>query len=122
MIKDRVIQKRIKGKVLAMAMTAVMASFFVPWGVGAADGDTSTTPGGGGTQTPPSSGGALIGDLSQTDYTISGTTCYTKEGKCQGHIIDGADSKTNGIIVEGGVHDIILKNTNIDVRDRKSVV
>ena len=33
MIKDRVIQKRIKGKVLAMAMTAVMASFFVTMGV-----------------------------------------------------------------------------------------
>ena len=36
MIKDRVIQKRIKGKVLAMAMTAVMASFFVPLRVEAA--------------------------------------------------------------------------------------
>ncbi len=36
MIKDRVIQKRIKGKVLAMAMTAVVASFFVPLGVEAA--------------------------------------------------------------------------------------
>ena len=44
MIKDRVIQKRIKGKVLAMAMTAVMASFFVPLGAEAADlelGDAS---------------------------------------------------------------------------------
>lgn len=113
MIKDRVIQKRIKGKVLAMAMTAVVASFFVPWGVGAVDGDT--TPGDGGTQTPPSSGGLLIGDLSKADVKISGTTCYTNEGKCKGHIIEGYTTNANGIIVEGGVHDIILKNTTIDV-------
>ena len=42
MIKDRVIQKRIKGKVLAMAMTAVMASFFVPLGAVAVEGDDSS--------------------------------------------------------------------------------
>ena len=37
MIKDRVFQKRIKGKVLAMAMTAVMTSLFVPLTADAAD-------------------------------------------------------------------------------------
>ena len=43
MIKDRVIQKRIKGKVLAMAMTAVMASFFVPLRIEAASVSTPIT-------------------------------------------------------------------------------
>jgi hypothetical protein len=117
MIKDRVIQKRIKGKVLAMAMTAVMASFFVPLGVGAVDGDT--TGGGTGTNpTPPSSGSLLRdADIVTTDVIIEGTECYTKEGKCQGHLIDGKGQKVtkNTIKVQGGIHDITLKNVIIDV-------
>lgn len=124
MIKDRVIQKRIKGKVLAMAMTAVMASFFVPLGVGAVDGDASTTPRGTG------SAGVKIthtitnnGDLKITasgDWTHGNQTgkCYTQGNKCVGHIITGS-TDANSIIVEGGTHDIILDGVDIDVSNVK---
>lgn len=116
MIKDRVIQKRIKGKVLAMAMTAVMASFFVPLGVGAADGDTTT--GGGGTQDI-----RISHDITAGDVIIENTDCYiTSDGsnRCKGHIIRGKDGTetTHTIKVQGGIHDIILDNVNINVADK----
>ena len=118
MIKDRVIQKRIKGKVLAMAMTAVMASFFVPLGVEAADDDT----------TGGSTSGKIIHDINSNsdlvitasgDWNNGGQTgkCFTQGNKCVGHIIRGTGTATtNNVTVQGGTHDITLENVNIDVR------
>ena len=116
MIKDRVIQKRIKGKVLAMAMTAVVASFFVPLGVGAAEGDATT--GGGGTQDI-----RISHDITTGDVIINNTDCYiTSDGsnRCKGHIIRGNSGTeiTNTIKVQGGIHDIILDNVNINAANR----
>lgn len=108
MIKDRVIQKRIKGKVLAMAMTAVMASFFVPLRAEAAaiphtlQADT---------------GHNLVFDANgyYSDTQSTPITCFTEaDGSCCGHIITGATTSTHGIEVKGGVHTIILNGVSID--------
>lgn len=110
MIKDRVIQKRIKGKVLAMAMTAVMASFFVPLRVDAAIPHTLAN-----------GEGILVLTADNKYYYIKadGTkttpiACTESNGTtCSGHIITGKTH--NGIKVEnGGNHKIILSGVTID--------
>lgn len=104
MIKDRVIQKRIKGKVLAMAMTAVMASFFVPLGAEAADlelGDAS--------------GGYLEFSAEGYRYTKDGTEAFTKcEENCTHTIKTKNKTSKYGISVTGGTHNIILDGVDID--------
>ena len=112
MIKDRVIQKRIKGKVLAMAMTAVVASFFVPLGVEAAQTVQTSQRAGNGN-----------GNLILTDegyyWEKAGIDTITSCGTsgCEGHTITGTgtDSVEWGIKVESGKHDIIMNNVNIDL-------
>ena len=107
MIKDRVIQKRIKGKVLAMAMTAVMASFFVPLRVEAAAlelGDKTR--------------GYLEFSAEGYRYTITGeeafTPCDKGEDGCTHEIKTSNGTATAGIAVTGGTHNIILNGVDID--------
>ena len=107
MIKDRVIQKRIKGKVLAMAMTAVMASFFVPLRLEAAAlelGDKTR--------------GYLEFSAEGYRYTITGeeafTPCDKGEDGCTHEIKTSNGTATAGIAVTGGTHNIILNGVDID--------
>ena len=109
MIKDRVIQKRIKGKVLAMAMTAVVASFFVPLGVEAAELELGGT-----------TKGFLEFSAEGYRYNKTGTEAFIDcptdgDGNCT-HTIRSATGGASkyGISVTGGTHNIILKDVNID--------
>lgn len=119
MIKDRVIQKRIKGKVLAMAMTAVMASFFVPLRIEAASVSTPIT---------SSSTSNLL--LESTGYHFEGEevkNCFTVKDEnghdiCCGHTItnDGTESSF-GIKVISGNHKVTLDNVKINTTKEKTL-
>ena len=115
MIKDRVIQKRIKGKVLAMAMTAVVASFFVPFKVNAAATSTSINKDTGGTfvLTADYKWYTLKPDGTKTEE--SSDKCLDDKGNCAGHTFNGTKGSQSeyGIKVEGGNHKITLKDVEI---------
>lgn len=107
MIKDKIIQKKIKGKVLAVAMTAVMASLFVPMVGNAADLPESVDWSGG-----------QIDDASFSTNSTDITTGFgcMKNGSCTGHTIKPGNSitgGTQGVIVKSGHHYIKLEDANI---------
>ena len=79
MIKDRVFQKRIKGKVLAMAMTAVMTSLFVPLTADAAE-DLTKLPW---TAATPTITGAYL----NTGDVVIQENCSGSGKTCQGHVV-----------------------------------
>ena len=100
MIKDRVIQKRIKGKVLAMAMTAVMASFFVPLRAEAVNYTHE------------------IDKLKSSELEITADGC--KDG-CGGHEIIGAQTGQNfRIRVISGTHNITLNGVTVSAANGAS--
>lgn len=107
MIKDRVIQKRIKGKVLAMAMTAVMASLFVPMEADAATDISkvkfSTT--------------IQTSDITTGNVAISETSLCYGTGECVGHRVTANTDDGNGIIVQSGHHYIQLDGVDIKTAD-----
>lgn len=107
MIKDRVIQKRIKGKVLAMAMTAVMASFFVTMGVkaGPEEGNLQDITGSG---------------LNTAPFSL--TINSHDGGECPGHYFKDTVSKGHGIRVEGGKHRIVLEGATINAEAAESAI
>ncbi len=115
MIRDRAIQKRITGKVLAMAMTAFMASFFVPLGVEAAENLTWG-------HEQDLSGldtGNLV--LEKGKWQIEGGGPSGSCGEtCTGHKITGTNSGTYGIQVKSGTHRILLDNAIIDTAKNPS--
>ena len=115
MIKDRVFQKRIKGKVLAMAMTAVMTSLFVPLTAGAAQGDASSKH-----TVSNFKANLVLANNKQIGWHWDGETgtaaenCYDANGVCQGHKIMASGSGGYGIKVEKGAnHRVILSKTTI---------
>ncbi len=105
MIKDRVIQKRIKGKVVAVAMTAFMASLFVPLGVRAADGNDNIVD----IDFDPTMQVYVLGDGT---YPLKDGTIQNENGSCPGHKVRAnKGSIIQSIKVErGGDHKIILEN------------
>lgn len=104
MIKDKIIQKKIKGKVLAVAMTAVMASLFVPM-VGNAAEDISNI----------SCNLPITAAQMNTDpgAVLKSTDGCMKDGVCQGHYVSEPAPTAVGIDVESGHHYIKLQNANI---------
>lgn len=103
MIKDKIIQKKIKGKVLAVAMTAVMASLFVPVRVDAAD------------EIPECELVISEGDINggTGSAVLKSTDTCSATGKCKGHIVKGDMNDAAGIDVQSGHHYIKLQGTNI---------
>lgn len=118
MIKDKIIQKKIKGKVLAVAMTAVMASLFVPVRVDAADSRYATKEE---TECFHNPGDTFTSNLILQENPNQGwkwengsadANCYdSKTGLCKGHKISG--NRNYSIIVEGGNHRIVLDGASI---------
>nr|WP_302144214.1 FN3 associated domain-containing protein [uncultured Schaedlerella sp.] len=110
MIKDRVFQKRIKGKVLAMAMTAVMTSLFVPLTADAADAALTW----GQTQDLAAlNKGNLV--LEEGGWKIEGGGLTGKCGEeCTGHKVTGTTKSGYGIVVKSGKHRILMENATID--------
>ena len=114
MIKDRVIQKRIKGKVLAMAMTAVMASLFVPLGVEAAHNDVTIGASERSTIVLTEEYKWYVINKDGTEGALSTDTCLV-DGECSGHKFIGSGPSQYAIKVAGGKHKITLKDVNTDL-------
>lgn len=109
MIKDKIIQKRIKGKVLAVAMTAVVASLFVPVRADAADEIPATV-----TYDKKIEGTAFTGG---PDNKAEIATGCSGSGACTGHIIttpSAVSGGTQGVLVSSGHHYIKLEDANIE--------
>ncbi len=126
MIKDRVFQKRIKGKVLAMAMTAVMTSLFVPLTAGAAEVDTGFSH----TVNPADfKSNLILTSNKQIGWHWDGetgeasTNCYDANGVCKGHkILNVTNSNGYGIKVEKGAnHRIILSDSSITTQSAAQI-
>ena len=113
MIKDRVFQKRIKGKVLAMAMTAVMASLFVPLTADAAE-DLTKLPW---TAATPTITDAYL----NTGDVVIQENCSGSGKTCQGHVVAFRTGQAKGsIVVQKGHHYIKLEGA--DIISEKSVI
>lgn len=105
MIKDKIIQKKIKGKVLAVAMTAVMASLFVPM-VGNAAEDISNI-----SCNLPINAAQM--STEPAGAVLKSTDECMKDGVCQGHIVTESAVKAVGIDVDSGHHYIKLQGADI---------
>lgn len=106
MIKDKIIQKRIKGKVLAVAMTAVVASLFVPVRADAAEDISKIN-----CNLPITSESMNTGP---NGAVLKSTDACMKDGVCQGHYVsDKPTGDTVGIDVDSGHHYIVLRNVDI---------
>ncbi len=106
MIKDKIIQKRIKGKVLAVAMTAVMASLFVPVRADAASEIPATV-----VFDHMVNDNAFNGGEEQKQNIAKG--CSTN-GECTGHTINSSlTDGTQSVVVSSGHHYIKLDSANI---------
>ena len=114
MIKDKIIQKKIKGKVLAVAMTAVMASLFVPMVGNAAEEDVSKVPW---TAAPTIDAASLnAGDIIIPENCSGGKAC-------QGHKIEinqGSTSVKGSIRVQKGHH--YIKLSGADFTSEQSII
>lgn len=92
-----------KRQFLAIILTALTATLFVPGTVGAVDGSQGSPP------TPPKDPGTtsnlieLDMTLHQTDVELTQEMC----SPCKGHYVHGI-SAGGGIVVKSGVHDIII--------------
>ena len=106
MIKDKIIQKRIKGKVLAVAMTAFMASLFVPVRADAASEIPATV-----VFDHTVNNSAFNGGEEQKQNIAKG--CSTN-GECTGHTINSSlTDGTQSVVVSSGHHYIKLDSANI---------
>lgn len=120
MIKDRVFQKRIKGKVLAMAMTAVMTSLFVPLAVGAADAADPPLTWNHQQDLAALSTGNLVLETGGWKVEGGGQTGSCGE-ECTGHKITGTVRNGYGIVVKSGEHRILMEGATIDASSATGV-